>query len=115
MSRVWPKPKKRPKNGERRRRKRAHLHRRQGGRCYWCGCLTILIENNDPGNQPDDLATLDHLDDRFSPERGKRSGEWRIVMACRLCNNERGIIREAMQPVEELRRRSTRHGGAARV
>lgn len=40
--------------------------------------------------QPDDLATIEHLDSKPSGERGKHKGEKRIVLACRRCNWTRG-------------------------
>lgn len=40
--------------------------------------------------QPDDLATIEHLDSKLSGERGSHKGERRQVIACRRCNWERG-------------------------
>ncbi len=81
------------------------LDERQGGECYWCGCKMI-----DPSiiylkKQPNNLATLEHLDSRLSGQRGKRSGVRRVV-ACRLCNNKRGAREETQLPINELWRRS---------
>lgn len=110
MSRIldWQPTKKqrRSKGGGYRRWKRAKLHRAQKGKCYWCGCLTVLIDSAPPGRQPDNMATLEHLDDRYNPDRGKRGGERRVVMACRLCNNLRGRLMQAAVPIEERRRRA---------
>lgn len=38
------------------------------------------------------MATIDHLDNRLSEDRGKyaHSNEPRTVLACRQCNNKRG-------------------------
>lgn len=63
---------------------------------------------------PANLATLDHLRDRFDPTRRiPARGDKRRVMACNACNNLRGQIRQRMQPIEELRRRSQMHHRAA--
>lgn len=48
------------------------------------------------------MATLDHLDDRFSPQRGtfENKGEERTVLACAECNERRGAERVASMPKE---------------
>lgn len=95
------------KGGEYRRRKRAHLHRVQNGLCYWCEQPTRLVYRVPPGEQPDDVATLEHLDDKLEPMRGKRAHEGpRIVMACHGCNNRRAKKRVASLPIEELHARA---------
>ena len=54
-------------------------------------------------------ATIDHLDDRFSPERGAgMPNERRRVLACRQCNQDRGRLSQAAQPIEALHARSHR-------
>jgi len=59
--------------------------------CHWCGCLTVLIEGRGSHEKeyPPNMATLGHLDSRLSENRGKRSGEYRRVLACHRCNNAR--------------------------
>jgi hypothetical protein len=52
------------------------------------------------------FATLEHLDDKWSEERGKHSGEYRVVLACWKCNNQRNTNRELNVPIEERRRRA---------
>lgn len=75
------------------RNQRLALWRRQGGRCWWCGCQTHLPPVG-PGSHrksiPDDEATIDHLDSRLSSARGTWHGCYRRVMACRACNYRRG-------------------------
>jgi hypothetical protein len=44
--------------------------------------------------QPPNLSTLDHLDHKLSPMRGKFNNRGycpRTVLACRECNQRRGI------------------------
>ena len=60
-------------------------------------------------------GTLDHLDDRYSPERGKSRGERRIVMACWKCNNERNIARQAALPKAVLHEKCGRAPRSERV
>lgn len=73
--------------------RRARAFQRQGGKCHWCGCDMVLAKG--PGNakandMPHDLCTLDHLDERGTPQRGKYPGKLRTVAACWLCNHTRG-------------------------
>lgn len=58
---------------------------------------------------PRNAATLEHLESRLNPMRGKRQGEFRIVLACLDCNHERNKREEAALGVEELWERSSRH------
>lgn len=94
------------------RRQVALLFRRQNGLCHWCKRLMVIFDKALHGIRhtplPDDLATIDHLDDRFSPERGKRPGEYRRVLACNACNRKRGQESQAARPIEELRARAAR-------
>ena len=94
-----------------RRRKKEKLFRRQGGLCCYCK-IEMLLSFDRPRRGvtvPLNLATFEHLDDRFCDERGTRGGEIRIVLACGKCNNEIGKKRQAEQPLDELQRRSKRH------
>lgn len=100
------------KSTEIRRRQVAGMFRRQRGLCHWCKELMVLF---DPAKivrhrpMPKNLATIDHLDDRFSPNRGQRPGEIRRVLACKRCNELRGQLSQASQPIEKLRERAKRH------
>lgn len=98
---------------EKKRRQRYALWRMQKGRCHWCGCEMVKEwDHKDHESPPKNLATFDHLDDRFSPDRGSYGygSQWRRVLACWLCNFERGRQSQAEQPIEELHRRSQLHG-----
>lgn len=57
---------------------------------------------------PTTLATLDHLRDRFHPERQVTpiNQEQRYVLACWNCNNERGHESTQSQPLEVLHAKS---------
>ena len=95
------------KKKEQLRRQKRGLFTRQEGKCFWCRVLMIL--SFEPQPKPDKrLATIDHLDDRFSSERGWHSGECRRVLACWECNSKRGAESQAKQPIEELRARAQR-------
>lgn len=63
------------------------LYHRQGGLCYYCGRFMRFMKwLSQYGRQPIDLATIEHLDSRYSADRGKRAGEFRRVLACYECN-----------------------------
>lgn len=57
--------------------------------CRWCGRLTILWAYKVHATMPDNAATVDHLDSRFSNERGAHSGKTRRLLACYRCNQSR--------------------------
>ncbi len=95
---------------ERKRRKRKWLFDHQKGLCYWCHNPMRIIQMPAKAiNMPLDLCTLDHLDDRFSSDRGKHPNERRIVAACWKCNFDRSQERERNLPKEVLWERSKRH------
>lgn len=91
---------------ERRAVQKTRLFKLQNGLCYWCHSPIVLVLKVHIKHRPWNFATLDHLDDRFSPERGKHSGELRRVLSCRRCNESRGRESEKSQPLEELQKRS---------
>ncbi len=95
---------------KRKRRYKKTLFREQNGRCVYCDIEMILTFDASKLRTPSpmNMATFEHLDDRFSDERGTHNGERRIVLACNQCNNLRGKERQAEQGLEELRRRSGR-------
>ena len=95
-------------------RRRAALFREQGGLCYWCKreCVLIVWIPKRKVAIPRNLATLDHLRDRFHPGRQEPArGDKRYVMACWECNHERGRQSVRSQPIEELRKRSKMFNG----
>lgn len=90
------------------RKQRERLFVFQRGRCYWCGIQTVLMSGQSRHKQnPPNMATIDHLYSRLSPDRGKVRG-YVHVLACLKCNNERAAVEEASVPREELWRRSGR-------
>lgn len=90
-----------------RARKRAALFALQKGRCVYCRQPMQLIKG--PHSKglpvPKDMATFEHLNDRYSAERGIAPG-FRVVLACWACNSERGEKRTAQRPLAELHQRS---------
>ena len=76
--------------------------------CYYCGIATVLYpysgDNKEP--IPDNAVTLEHLDSRYNPMRGRRRGERRIVIACHKCNQKWNSIEQATVPLPELHRRA---------
>jgi hypothetical protein len=90
------------------------MYRRQGGLCHWCEKGMVPPGTAKPGGPHDPrLCTMDHLDDRFSEERGTHPGEYRKVAACWKCNNERGQRRQAAMPIAVLHERSKRQPSGA--
>ncbi|HWG06018.1 MAG TPA: hypothetical protein VG271_13475 [Beijerinckiaceae bacterium] len=75
---------------QRKRRQLVRLFERQNGLCFWCKKpmhLWVHVQGETP---PIDSCTIDHLDSRLSPMRGKHPhGEIRHVASCWKCNNER--------------------------
>lgn len=91
------------KKGEYMRHKRQQLFKEQGGLCHWCRETMVLIERVPGGiwiRQRPDEATIEHLDPRYSPERGKHPGEVRQVLACSKCNNERAARDILAMPIQ---------------
>jgi hypothetical protein len=90
------------------RRQRAALFERQKGRCFYCDCEMVLIDGQHVRHPPKNLATIEHLDDRYSPARGTFQNVRRKVLACLECNHKRGEERTKAMPIYELRVRSGR-------
>lgn len=94
------------------RRRRVNLWNKENGKCFWCGCDTILppqgISSRTKREIPDNEATIDHLRTRFDENRQEPGNgqETRTVLSCRKCNNDRGKEREMQVPIEERKRRS---------
>jgi hypothetical protein len=95
-------------DSRKKRLKRFRLWEKQKGRCHYCNKKTVMRFREGGGVIPDDEATLEHLDDRFNPNRGAFPGEPRIVVACNQCNDQKGRESQASQPIEELWARSGR-------
>lgn len=88
---------------ERLKRQKVKLYYRQKKLCYYCGLRMIHpAEAPAGGVQHPRLCTLEHLDDRFDPGRGKKKG-YRRVAACFQCNQQRAQLRQAVMSREELR------------
>lgn len=100
------------KFNQQKRRKRQALFEEQNGHCFWCAVFMVLPTGGEHMRRPPlNMATLDHLRDRFHPGRHEpvQNNERRIVLACWACNNRRGYESQQQQPIEEIRRRSSRH------
>jgi hypothetical protein len=83
------------------RRFKTDRYRKQNGKCVYCQKIMVLLFGADvPVPQPKNLATIEHLDDKFSPFRGK--GSYRRVLACHACNSKRNVRRLSMSPEERL-------------
>jgi hypothetical protein len=73
-----------------RREQLERLFAEQHGRCHWCNAVMVLLPKGyNQKENPRNRATVDHLDDRWSPRRGTFN-ERRHVAACWQCNNKRG-------------------------
>lgn len=93
------------------RRQRDRLFKRQRGRCCWCRQPMRRTWNHRDGQTtPPDLATIEHLDSRLSPERGQHPGERRHRLACAKCNHQRGVDEVNQLSLDEKHRRSGRSG-----
>lgn len=95
---------------ERLRRRLRKLHA-ANPRCRWCGDVTEIIDGFVRFQQDyPKRATIDHLDDRFSPLRGRncQPGMVRTVLACWECNQRR--CRERLDEMIDLQRHKSRNG-----
>lgn len=102
------------------RRRRIQLFEEQEGLCWWCKVPMLLLPPMDKRkNMPKETCTLDHLFDRYHPERRRRPrpGERRYVAACLECNHRRGGESTAKISKRTLRRRAQngRSSGPERV
>lgn len=97
-------------NSVKKRAKRDRLFSEQEGKCFYCKCQMIKVDGKHFGTNPPNLATFEHLDGRFSKERGLHQGERRVVLACHSCNQQKGREQEVSIEVLELRIRSRRLG-----
>lgn len=94
------------------RRQKLALFERQNGLCFYCKQHMILsFAPPTHAKENPRRATLEHLDHRWSPDRGRHSGEYRRVLACHECNGKRGAEYLAAN-LERQRRESKRHGAS---
>lgn len=68
----------------------------------------VSIFNRKHVAEPDNMATIDHLRDRFDPLRKINEKKSRSVLSCKKCNNDRSSLRQAALDKEELWERSGR-------
>ncbi|HTG95745.1 MAG TPA: hypothetical protein VL866_24300 [Pyrinomonadaceae bacterium] len=64
--------------------------------CFWCGQKTLYGAVGNPLQ-----TTVDHLYSRLHPERANRYREQKgvlHVLACSVCNNERGVCEQQQRP-----------------
>ena len=75
-----------------RRRQLLRLFEQQKGLCHYCKSEMVImpVGHIQEKNSPPNRATLEHLDHKLDPNRGKHNGECRRVAACWKCNNEKG-------------------------
>lgn len=107
--RSEPMPKRKKSSQKRRKRQREILLKRQHGRCHFCKVI-MCAEGYELKYKPMNLAVLFHLDSRYSDERGQHQGEFRHVLACRLCADQRSKTEQASVPLRELRIRAGHSG-----
>jgi hypothetical protein len=91
---------------KRKHRQKWALFGRQKGKCANCKTPMLLAFHHIQGEQPDNLATLQHAHDRFSDERGRHDGEYVNSLWCWKCNTADGAQSQAAQPLVELHRRA---------
>jgi len=68
-------------------------------------------------SNPSNLCTIEHLISRIHPEglTDERHKYGKIIICCMKCNNDRNKEMEKSLPIEELHRRSQRHGNGERT
>lgn len=78
----------------RKRERRDKLFKQQKGLCYYC---KGMMKKHNVGDKVMPMTcTIEHLDDKFSPERGMHQGEERTVAACSKCNTDRAKERNKL-------------------
>jgi len=85
-------------------------------KCYWCGIITVnpiprkLHDGRlkSPKYMSSNTATLDHLTSRLSDKRGSVEIRHETVLACKACNEKRGLEESNGLGIEELRKRAKR-------
>ena len=88
--------------GKQRRVWRKRLLRSQEHRCYWCDCEIVPIAGNgQPFNDEPPFghrwATFDHL---VPLAAGGETKPFNLVMACHVCNQERGQFTQVSRDSE---------------
>ena len=81
-------------------------------RCRFCRKPTLLPQfctKEVIARNRDRMATIEHLDSRYNPNRGKSDNEERTTLACWRCNNDRNKIEQESIPKKILQERSS-HG-----
>lgn len=70
--------------------------------CHWCEIRLVSVRVIGKNKHyPANMATIDHLDPRGSPQRGQYPpGQRRRVLACLSCNNNRDRKRVAEIPIQ---------------
>lgn len=79
--------------------------------CRYCGVLTVLrVYKEDSKEIKDRLATIDHTNSRWNPNRQKPNNgrEVRRVLSCHKCNHERNVKEMKQLPKEVLWEKSRR-------
>lgn len=83
------------KSSIKRKKKKIILYDIQNGLCYYCN-KKMFLSFNKRHEGLKNFATFEHLDNKNSPNRGKFSGQRRVVLACYSCNNNRRNINPYM-------------------
>lgn len=78
------------------RKRREKLFIEQNQMCHWCGIKTLLPKRGKKSEQPDNMATVDHLRTKLEKNRKEPNptNKPRTVLSCRKCNLERGLVLE---------------------
>lgn len=81
-------------------------------RCYWCKRPVVYYELKSHEQMPPNFATIDHLYDKYSPERriiaSLKVASIVTVLACHECNQNRGDERTKSMPIDMRRKWATR-------
>ena len=81
---------------KRRDKLRVFLYIQQGMRCCFCLCKMRLVKIKEKQQQPQDLATFEHLVDEWKSDSGKNNDLSMIALSCYRCNNGRSRWRQSL-------------------
>jgi hypothetical protein len=96
------------KSTEKQWAKKIRLYNSQQGLCHYCKNDMLLVPPKFAKRVFElrpalkNFCTFEHLDDRWSSERGKHPGETRVVLACNECNQFRNLCRGIERGITKL-------------
>lgn len=93
---------------EKKKRLKTLLYQQQNGKCCYCESDMLLSFENHIGQQPNNLATFEHVYHLWEPDRHKKGNKDKVMLACYQCNHKKGIEFVRRTPLEIRRKMAVR-------